>query len=399
MYDDFINCYDKDMLIKNDLDEKSANGAFSIISKAIIEFIVTMIPLLGIAINTYKDISDEEKDKKMNICLEDLNNKIKNVEFSKISWDYIDSPEFNNKILNVLSKEYKNINKECIDECLLKAKLFIKDELCKLHRSFIRSELEGSKKCPCIVQIPIENLLFSRSPTVLKIEKGKENIVRKEHIELEKNNYINDKNGLISLKDEFENEFKYDGKLGTGSVYSLHVDKSIYNEIEEIRAIEEDGKFKLITKVKPNDQILYSNDIDFKNIKNIKSLKLLTNDNNIKVICSVDKGVTWKTYYNGQWKETKDEIEVFTHEGMTPNIFNSIKELWNKLINGSTIRFAYLIDSKTNIKKSVLKNIENTCDTKENLKKVNDNEYEISFSSDEIMEVSIYFSGDIKIIG
>lgn len=35
MYDDFMNCYDKDMLIKNGLDEKSANGAFSIISKAI----------------------------------------------------------------------------------------------------------------------------------------------------------------------------------------------------------------------------------------------------------------------------------------------------------------------------------------------------------------------------
>ncbi|MFL0252941.1 hypothetical protein ACJDT4_21265 [Clostridium neuense] len=204
---------------------------------------------------------------------------------------------------------------------------------------------------------------------------------------------------MISLKDEFENEFKYEGKLETGSVNSLHIDKSIYNEIEEIRAVEEDGKFKLITKVKPNDQILYSNDIDFKNIKNIKSLKLLTNDNNIKVICSVDKGVTWKTYYNGQWKETKDEIEVFTNEGMTPNIFNSIKELWNKLINESTIRFAYLIDSKTNIKKSVLKNIENICNTKENLKKVNGNEYGVSFLSDEIIEVSIYFFGDIKIIG
>jgi hypothetical protein len=73
----------------------------------------------------------------------------------------------------------------------------------------------------------------------------------------------------------------------------------------------------------------------------------VTGASNLRVIASVDNGVTWKAWNGSSWVSVDPaDLTVVKTNGMTPGIFNALTEsIWNDLLNGgSKIRFAYYLD-------------------------------------------------------
>lgn len=96
--------------------------------------------------------------------------------------------------------------------------------------------------------------------------------------------------------------------------------------------------------------VLASGDIRLDYVENIDNFTLTYNQSGsglIRLIASVDGGVTWKTYANGVWSTVNhnDLSEVKT-SGIPPDVFNSIPFAdWMALLGtGKTIRFGYYLE-------------------------------------------------------
>ncbi|MCR8641569.1 SPRY domain-containing protein [Paenibacillus sp. N1-5-1-14] len=92
-------------------------------------------------------------------------------------------------------------------------------------------------------------------------------------------------------------------------------------------------------------------DIDIKSdsqklVLNVVQFGLNPTTKSIKVICSVDQGVTWKTFKNKKWKNINiGDLANVKRNGIAPSEFNLISMLdWIKLSPIKRIRFAYYLE-------------------------------------------------------
>jgi len=96
--------------------------------------------------------------------------------------------------------------------------------------------------------------------------------------------------------------------------------------------------------------VLASGDIRLDYIENIDGFILTYNQSGsglIRLIVSVDGGVTWKTYSNGTWSTINhNNLAEVRANGIPPNVFNFIPSTdWMTLIGTSkTIRFGYYLE-------------------------------------------------------
>jgi hypothetical protein len=151
--------------------------------------------------------------------------------------------------------------------------------------------------------------------------------------------------------------------------------KTITLGIETFRPIDKFNNFQIVDNdmyqfymldaIKSSRELIVANDdIYLQMVSNIDYFNLAFNKSNngvIKIIFSIDKGLSWKSYngsnfinlssviplkeYNTlttdeitQWNLARDEIYNY---GITPEVFNTINF---NLLNAETIRFAYVLE-------------------------------------------------------
>lgn len=146
--------------------------------------------------------------------------------------------------------------------------------------------------------------------------------------------------------------------------------------------------------------IIQDSDIALNSIEHVNLANLTAQ--NVKVIVSTDKGVTWKTWFNNAWENIdSSDLVAIKNNGMTSATMSArIKQDWTDLIGTSkTIRFAYLLDvnASTDIcnTDSIIFNVDmkGTWRTAYN----NGSIYDCDHPDGSIIRVSLYATGDYKI--
>lgn len=148
------------------------------------------------------------------------------------------------------------------------------------------------------------------------------------------------------IKDDFLEHGFEDEELTSFDLSKLSVftkpNLLIYSE-------ELDPKLKL--KAIPKAQLVKpTDDIKLKMLSKINTMTLTSNKTGqgvVKIIFSVDSGVTWKTY-NSETLEFEDvetiDIKNVKEKGINADIFNSLNTKWNEVVTEGKIRFAYYLE-------------------------------------------------------
>ncbi len=109
-------------------------------------------------------------------------------------------------------------------------------------------------------------------------------------------------------------------------------------------------KINISVNATPYPRVVYPDNNFNITPKGIKGFKLAGGSDGtgvVRVIVSIDSGVTWKTYSNNAWKTIDGNIaSVVKSEGISVSSFNLISQMqWMSLIgNSNTIRFAYYLE-------------------------------------------------------
>lgn len=150
----------------------------------------------------------------------------------------------------------------------------------------------------------------------------------------------------------------------------------------------------LVIKATPTDRLLVpKGDMNLSNVENVNYFNLSASGS-LKIICSIDSGITWKTFNSfNQWEDINLTIEDVRTKGIDINRFNYISDVyWNTLINSNKVRFAYLLEDTTSIEELKMQ-----YDGKGYWIETKDTEYDVIYASNSLLQVKLYFSGDIKI--
>lgn len=165
--------------------------------------------------------------------------------------------------------------------------------------------------------------------------------------------------GSIKLADKIVMEDMVDeGVLDTGNLYTFTVNKTSYNIIKNVEAVDENiPQIKITTLY--NEAVLESNgDIDLTNVETWNSIifnTITTNGGKCLLAVSVDGGVTYKAYNIGlgAWQVVDiTNFNDFAKKGMSKTITDSLTSTELELLrNGSKkVRFAYylsVVDEKS----------------------------------------------------
>jgi len=165
--------------------------------------------------------------------------------------------------------------------------------------------------------------------------------------------------GSIKLADKIVIEDMVDeGVLDTGNLYTFTVNKTSYNIIKNVEAVDENiPQIKITTLY--NEAVLESNgDIDLTNVETWNSIifnTITTNGGKCLLAVSVDGGVTYKAYNIGlgAWQVVDiTNFNDFAKKGMSKTITDSLTSTELELLrNGSKkVRFAYylsVVDEKS----------------------------------------------------
>ncbi|BCZ46923.1 hypothetical protein psyc5s11_29900 [Clostridium gelidum] len=259
----------------------------------------------------------------------------------------------------------------------------------------------GSPSVPYIVDIPISNIGFKVSKVnVLKFQLGDQNVIKTENAftNSESNDFIADDmivfDGTAHLKTDFPSTMTSESDIDTYKVFSIPIDKSNFKSITSLNVSASGADELLNIKAMPNDRLLISKgDMNLSNASNIDGFTLTATGSNVRIICSVDGGITWKTFNTSYWDNiplTPNDVKA---NGMTLANFNSISSnYWNLLITTSKIRFAYLLQDDNSIDDLKLQ-----YDGQGLWLEAKNTEYDVIYDSNSLMQVKLYIGGDIKI--
>ncbi|WP_291567018.1 MULTISPECIES: hypothetical protein [unclassified Clostridium] len=260
----------------------------------------------------------------------------------------------------------------------------------------------GSPENPKIISIPINTVDFKvPRVNVLKNELGEQNIIAKN--EFSNSDFKEDENIIFDDKVhlKLEHEFKYNIIEDTEDYtrYSIVVDLDNFRMIDNIENIEDGIIKKLELKAIPNDTILTpKNDMDLSHVERIDYFKLKANGSNIKIVCSVDSGKTWKTFKSEKWDNINLNLEDIKEKGMAIDLFNSINDVfWNDLLTTKKIRFAYLFSMDDISQIEELEDLSIKYDGQGKWVQAKETDFDVIYASNTLLQVYIKFDGNIKI--
>jgi hypothetical protein len=258
--------------------------------------------------------------------------------------------------------------------------------------------INGTTAAPYIVDIPISTLDFKVPRiNILRWQLGDQNVIKTQNSfsNGESNTFQSDDmiifDGTVHLKNIFTFNFNYERDVDTKyKEYSVPIDKSKFKNIGNLN-ISTDNILTMTAT--PIDRILIPlNDMNVSNASNIDYFNLIATGN-IKVICSADSGITWKTFKNNEWVSINLDVSEMSANGIDVGTFNSISSLyWNLLVSAGKIRFAYLIQDGNSIDELKIQydGLGFWIETKQT-------DYDVVYSSNSLLQVKLYFSGDVKI--
>lgn len=251
---------------------------------------------------------------------------------------------------------------------------------------------------PHTVNIDINTLDFKfPKVNVLKFIQGEQNIISNKatFVNNESNDFeVNDNivfDGTAHLKTNFSCDLTLDD-VNIDGYYSYNgsIDKSMYKSIDSIGL--SDSKINIIAN--PNDLMLMpKGDINLSNVANVDYFNLKATGNNIRIICSADSGETWKTFNVDHWENINPTIDEVSINGIDLNTFNNMNSLfWNLLITAKKIRFAYLLSGNNAIDELKIQ-----YDAPGYWIEVKEADFDVAYASNNLLQVKLYFSGDVKI--
>lgn len=103
--------------------------------------------------------------------------------------------------------------------------------------------------------------------------------------------------GKAHLETNHISDFEVVQDTESSTEYSVNVDKTLFKIIECFETFEDGVIQKLKTTAIPFDRLLIpKGDMNLSNVDHIDYFRLTANGNNIRIVCSVDSGNTWKTF-------------------------------------------------------------------------------------------------------
>ncbi|EQB3101448.1 signal peptidase II [Clostridium botulinum] len=265
----------------------------------------------------------------------------------------------------------------------------------------------GTAENPRVVNIPINTVDF-KVPRVNILRYDTENTqdliaTKNEFTNGESNDFIEDKmiafDGKAHLEINHISDFEVIKDIESFTEYSVNVDKTLFKKIEGFETFEDGVIQKLKTKAIPFDRLLVpKGDMNLSNVEHIDYFRLTASGNNIRIVCSIDSGNTWKTFSGEKWVNVKLTIDDVREKGMPISLFNSINDVfWNELVTTKKIRLAYLFSMDSITDTEEIDKLDLQYDGVGRWKQVKEDLYEVIYASNTLLQVECKFSGDIKI--
>ena len=276
-----------------------------------------------------------------------------------------------------------------------------------------RLNCNGTINNPEIVTIPLQTTDFRLGQVnLLKQEYLDENIpmTLTEFNSGDKNNYLQNDFIIFDGNSKLETNYSEDminvtsenSNIENASELTCIIDKSIFESYDNFKIDDNSNPIKLTYNSIPKNKLLIQNmDYNLSLIKRLNTMTLTGIGNNIKIVSSVDSGITWK-YFDINTETFKDLSELneenIKQYGNTIIDFNNINRRWNYIIGEKKIRFAYLINmidfnDTESLDKLELTYTENVSDIWVQEK---ENNYDVKITNTE-MKIYIYTDGNFKI--
>jgi hypothetical protein len=265
----------------------------------------------------------------------------------------------------------------------------------------------GSPSNPYIIDIPINTLDFKvPRVNVLKFQQGDQDVIKT------LNNFSNSESSdfqpddmivfddIVHLKTRYDYKMQDEGVIGgENEEYSCTIDKSIFKSIEDIQE-NSDGvdEILIVTAIPPDRLLISDGDKDLSYVENIDYFKITARGNNLKIVCSTDSGVTWKTFNADHWEDINLTVADVKNRGIDIDTFNSINSTyWNLLNINKKIRFAYLLSMENISDVENVDNLDLQYDGKGKWIQALESTFDVVYASNTQLQVFLKFSGDIKI--
>jgi hypothetical protein len=264
----------------------------------------------------------------------------------------------------------------------------------------------GSVSAPYEVDIPINTVDFKvPRVNVLQFKQGDQNVIKTlnsfsnyESSDFQPDDMVSFDNTL-HLKTEYDYPMAYENDIGTDNQeYSCEIDKSIFKEIDDMEeAIDGINEILAVTAIPPDRLLVASGDKDLSYVQNIDYFKL-TATGNLKVVASIDSGVTWKTFNTDHWEDINLTMNDVKEKGIDITTFNAINSTyWNLLNTNKKIRFAYLLSMDSISDTENIDNLDLQYDGQGKWVQAKEDTYDVVYASNTNLLVFIKFSGDVKI--
>lgn len=308
--------------------------------------------------------------------------------------------------VNMVNKKDKQVVAYSID-----TKKFVPVDLPSLYsdvglgtRQLNKMGVTGTTTAPQIIDIPINTLDF-KTPriNVLKFVLGTQNVVKtintfasNEISAFKSDNMINF-DGAAKLNTTINLTMSNEGIVeGIYTLYDVPLNMDDFKTVSQVSIIDNTTSQVLSMLGTSTDRLVMPlSDVDLSNADNIDSFTLTATDG-IRVTCSVDGGITWKTFNSGagSWDNINPTVTDVAAKGISPTEFNVISNLYWNLLTSTTnkIRFAYLLKDTNSVD-----NISLQYDGKGFWVEAKDTTYDVAYASNTLLQVKLYFSGDVKI--
>lgn len=259
----------------------------------------------------------------------------------------------------------------------------------------------GTTAAPQIIDVPISTVDFNvPKVNVLKFVLGDQNVIKTENgfSNSERNDFVPDDmitfDGTAHLKSSFQSTMNYDGEIDDYKAYSIPLDPGIYKSVNDINVVDSGTDKVLNISATPFDRLLIPvGDLNLSNVSHIDYFNLIATGSNVRIICSVDSGSSWKTFDGTNWKDINLTADDVRTNGIPISLFNTINStFWNMLITTNKVRFAYLLTDNNTIDELKLQ-----YDSQGYWVEAKQTEYDVIYASNSLLQIKIYFSSDVKI--
>lgn len=273
-------------------------------------------------------------------------------------------------------------------------------------RQISKMGVTGTTTAPYILDIPINTVDFKVARVnLLKFQLGDQNVIKtlNSFSAGDSSDFVDDSviiyDNTVHMNTSYNYKFVHEADLNQCTEYSCTIDKSNFKLVTALASTQSGtDRFINVTAV-PKDRILTpKSDKDLSYVTNIDYFKLTATGNNIRVICSVDGGVTWNTFNADHWENIDFSIASIQAKGINTATFNAINSTyWNLINTNKKIRFAYLFSMDSISDTESIDDLSFQYDGQGKWVQAKEDTYDVAYASNTDLQISIKFSGDIKI--